>query len=108
MTKETGDAAAGKAGLQEALRQVPHRTAARATSIGPDLTGMAVHPKEHLLIDILDPSRSVEGNFRVYTVTTKDGRVAHRPARLGDEDGHRVVRRRGQEADDPARRTSTS
>ena len=28
---------------------------------------MAVHPKEELLVHILDPSRSVEGNFRVYT-----------------------------------------
>src|SRR4051794_41454685 len=27
--------------------------------------------KDHLLTDILDPSRSVEGNFRAYTVTTK-------------------------------------
>ena len=43
--------------------------------VGPDLTGMAVHPKEHLLIDIIDPSRSVEGNYRVYTVEMKDGRV---------------------------------
>src|SRR5205807_7536929 len=41
--------------------------------IGPDLTGMAVHTKEHLLTDILDPSRSVEGNFRVYTVSTTTG-----------------------------------
>ena len=45
------------------------------TRIGPDLTGMAVHPKEELLIHIIDPSRSVEGNFRVYTVVTNDGRV---------------------------------
>ncbi|HLJ96845.1 MAG TPA: glycosyl hydrolase, partial [Gemmataceae bacterium] len=29
----------------------------------------------HLLTDILDPSRSVEANFRAYTVTTKQGRV---------------------------------
>jgi hypothetical protein len=43
--------------------------------IGPDLTGMAVHPKHELLIHILDPSRSVEGNFRIYTVTTVDGLV---------------------------------
>jgi putative heme-binding domain-containing protein len=27
------------------------------------------------LIDILDPSRSVEGNFRVYQVTKSDGKV---------------------------------
>ena len=43
--------------------------------IGPELAGMAVHPKEELLIHILDPSRSVEGNFRSYTVLTAEGRV---------------------------------
>ena len=31
---------------------------------------MATHPKEELLVHIMDPSRSVEGNFRVWTVTT--------------------------------------
>jgi putative heme-binding domain-containing protein len=36
---------------------------------------MAVHPKTELLVQIIDPSRSVEGNFRSYTVTTTDGRV---------------------------------
>jgi hypothetical protein len=34
-----------------------------------------VHPKEELLIHVIDPSRSVEGNFRVYSVVTTDGRV---------------------------------
>jgi putative heme-binding domain-containing protein len=37
---------------------------------------MAVHPKEELLVHILDPSRSVEGNFRLYRVTKKDGSLA--------------------------------
>lgn len=36
---------------------------------------MAVHTKEHLLTEILDPSRSVEGNYRVYTVETTKGQV---------------------------------
>jgi putative heme-binding domain-containing protein len=36
---------------------------------------MAVHPKAELLAHILDPNRSVEGNFRVYTVLTSDGMV---------------------------------
>lgn len=36
---------------------------------------MAVHPKEELLTQIIDPSRSVEGNYRAYTVVTKDMRV---------------------------------
>ena len=35
---------------------------------------MAVHPKEHLLVEIMDPSRSVEGNYRQYIVTTKQGK----------------------------------
>lgn len=44
-------------------------------NIGPNLTGMAVHPKKELLTHIIDPSRSVEGNFRIYTVVDIDGRV---------------------------------
>ncbi len=36
---------------------------------------MAVHTKEHLLTEILDPSRSVEGNYRIYTVVTTKGLV---------------------------------
>ncbi len=36
---------------------------------------MAAHPKLELLTHILDPSRSVEGNFRTYTVLTSDGQV---------------------------------
>ena len=40
-----------------------HVHTGEGTHIGPDLTGMAVHPKEHLLVDILDPSRSVEGEL---------------------------------------------
>ncbi len=43
--------------------------------VGPDLTGMALHPKAELLVHILDPNASVEGNFRVYTVATFDGLV---------------------------------
>lgn len=43
--------------------------------IGPNLTGMAVHPKEEILINVLDPSRSVENNFRTYQILTLDGVV---------------------------------
>ncbi|MCA9194839.1 MAG: c-type cytochrome [Planctomycetales bacterium] len=43
--------------------------------IGPNLTGMAVHPKDEILMNILDPSRSVENNFRTYQVLTVDGNV---------------------------------
>jgi putative membrane-bound dehydrogenase-like protein len=74
LTKKSGDAAAGK-GVFTKHCATCHMHSGEGNKVGPDLTGMAVHPKEHLLVDIMDPSRSVEGNYRVYTVETKDGRV---------------------------------
>jgi putative heme-binding domain-containing protein len=74
ITKLQGDAEAGKVVFKNQCAKC-HVHSGEGTRIGPDLTGMAVHPKEHLLTDILDPSRSVEANFRVYTVTTKKGLV---------------------------------
>jgi len=40
-----------------------HVHGSEGTRIGPTYR-MAVHAKDHLLTDILDPSESVEGNFR--------------------------------------------
>src|SRR6476620_8736765 len=36
---------------------------------------MAVHPKQDLLVHLIGPSRSVEGNYRVVTVLTADGQT---------------------------------
>ncbi|MCI0461939.1 MAG: ThuA domain-containing protein [Gemmataceae bacterium] len=72
--KLKGDPDAGKLVFKNACAKC-HVHGSEGVRIGPDLTGMAVHTKEHLLTDILDPSRSVEGNFRVYTVTTQGGLV---------------------------------
>lgn len=69
-----GDVANGKAVFKKTCAKC-HTHSGEGTKIGPDLTGMAVHPKHELIIHILDPSRSVEGNFRIYTVTTDDGKV---------------------------------
>jgi putative membrane-bound dehydrogenase-like protein len=74
ITKLKGDPAAGKVVFKNTCSKC-HVHGDEGTRIGPDLTGMAVHPKEHLLTDIIDPSRSVEGNFRAYTVVTTAGRV---------------------------------
>ncbi len=74
LTKRQGDATAGKAVFKTHCAKC-HVHSGEGERIGPDLTGMAVHPKEHLLTDIIDPSRSVEGNFRVYTLTTTKGMV---------------------------------
>jgi putative heme-binding domain-containing protein len=72
--KKTGDVAAGKAVFKKHCA-VCHTHSGEGAKIGPDLSGVAAHTKEHLLVDILDPSRSVEGNFRVYVVETKAGKT---------------------------------
>jgi putative membrane-bound dehydrogenase-like protein len=52
-----------------------HRHGDTGETIAPNLTGFNVHPKTKILQKMLDPNRSVEGNYRQYTVTTKAGRV---------------------------------
>lgn len=74
LTRQTGDAVAGKLVFKNQCAKC-HVHSGEGTKIGPELTGMAVHPKAELLTHIIDPSRSVEGNFRVYSVLTDDGRA---------------------------------
>lgn len=72
--EEEGDAKAGKAMFVKHCSKC-HMHGTEGKAIGPNLTGMAVHPKYELLTHIIDPSRSVEGNFRIYTVVKTDGIV---------------------------------
>lgn len=44
--------------------------------IGPDLDSVRSRPNESLLLDILDPSGSINPKYRTYNVMTKEGRVA--------------------------------
>ena len=74
ITLKAGNAAAGKEVFKQQCSKC-HMHSGEGNRIGPDLTGMAVHPKEELLVHILDPSRSVEGNYRAYSVATADGQV---------------------------------
>jgi hypothetical protein len=69
-----GDAAKGKEIFKQQCAKC-HMHSGEGNKIGPDLSGVAVHPKRELLVNILDPSRSVEGNFRQYSVITEDGRT---------------------------------
>jgi putative heme-binding domain-containing protein len=71
---KSGDAANGKKMFLAHCAKC-HKHGSEGTAIGPDLTGFGVHPKEELVIAILDPSRSVEGNFKLYRVTTTDDRT---------------------------------
>jgi putative heme-binding domain-containing protein len=70
----TGDPAAGKKAFVTHCAKC-HKHGGEGQTIGPDLSGFAAHPKEEILIHVLDPSRSVEGNYKAYTATLVDGRV---------------------------------
>jgi putative membrane-bound dehydrogenase-like protein len=70
----SGDAVAGKKMFTEHCAKC-HKHGGEGANIGPDLTGFAVHPKEEMLIHIIDPSRSVEGNFKAYRLVTADERT---------------------------------
>ena len=74
LCEEKGDVKAGKAMFVKHCAKC-HIHGTEGKAIGPNLTGMAVHPKHELLTHIIDPSRSVEGNFRIYTVAKTDGIV---------------------------------
>ena len=72
--RQGGDPAAGKLVFAQQCSKC-HRHGSEGGQVGPDLSGTAAVPRDELLIHILDPSRSVEGNFVQYTVATLDGRI---------------------------------
>ncbi len=74
IVQQTGSHSVGKLVFKKHCAKC-HQHSGEGERIGPDLTGMAVHPKAELLTHILDPNRSVEGNFQIYTVVTSDGRL---------------------------------
>ncbi len=74
ITQEEGNVDAGKLMFVKHCA-LCHQHGDLGVTIGPNLTGMAVHPKAELLMNILDPSRSVEGNFKAYIVSTSGGSV---------------------------------
>ncbi len=72
LVKKSGDKVRGRA-VFEANCAKCHRFGDLGNTVGPDLTGIAVRARPDILVDILDPNRSVEGNYRQYTVTTTNG-----------------------------------
>ncbi|MGK0238272.1 MAG: putative membrane-bound dehydrogenase-like protein [Candidatus Pelagisphaera sp.] len=67
-----GDAGRGKE-LFTAACIVCHMFYGEGAKVGPDLSGIGVRPREDVLTAILDPNRSVESNYRLWTVATKSG-----------------------------------
>ncbi|HEX7861411.1 MAG TPA: PVC-type heme-binding CxxCH protein [Verrucomicrobiae bacterium] len=72
LAKETGDAKHGKE-VFAANCVVCHVINGQGGKVGPDLTGIAARDRTDILLEILDPNRSVEANYQLWTVNTKDG-----------------------------------
>ncbi len=72
ITTTQGNVANGKTVFKKICANC-HMHSGEGQKIGPDLTGMSVHPKSELLVHILDPNRDVEANYRMYKVVTIDG-----------------------------------
>ncbi len=72
LTKEAGDKVRGRVVFETNCAKC-HKHGDLGANVGPDLTGMAVRERPELLIEILDPNRSVEGNYQQYSVLTKRG-----------------------------------
>ncbi|HAV65668.1 MAG TPA: hypothetical protein DCY13_25250, partial [Verrucomicrobiales bacterium] len=52
---------------------VCHKFDGQGGNVGPELTGIHSRDRTDILLEILDPNRSVEDNYRLWTATTKDG-----------------------------------
>jgi putative membrane-bound dehydrogenase-like protein len=74
LVRDGGDPGRGRRVFTEQCAKC-HRHGTEGGKVGPDLTGMSSQPRQELLVHILDPSRSVEGNYVQYTVATREGRV---------------------------------
>jgi putative membrane-bound dehydrogenase-like protein len=71
LAKEKGDLSRGKEVFKVNCANC-HTFNGQGARIGPDLTGIAGRDRSEILTDILDPNRSVEANYRLWNVTTKD------------------------------------
>jgi putative membrane-bound dehydrogenase-like protein len=74
LTEKKGDAVRGRDVFKNNCAKC-HRHGDMGEQIGPDLSGFSVHPKSKILTEIIDPNRSVEGNYRQYQVVLQSGRV---------------------------------
>jgi putative heme-binding domain-containing protein len=67
-----GDVAAGKTLFTTRCAQC-HTIEGAGGKVGPELTGVGAKDPKEILADIVDPNRSVEANYRMWTVDTTDG-----------------------------------
>ncbi|HEV8542352.1 MAG TPA: PVC-type heme-binding CxxCH protein [Verrucomicrobiae bacterium] len=72
LANEKGDPIIGKQ-IFATTCAVCHTFNGEGGKVGPDLSGIAAKGKSEILVDILDPNRSVEANYRLWNATTKTG-----------------------------------
>ena len=72
LAKEAGSPSRGQE-VFKATCAVCHTFNGQGGKVGPELTGIAARDRTEILIDILDPNRSVEANYRLWNVATRDG-----------------------------------
>lgn len=71
IAKEKGDVARGKE-VYTINCAICHTFNSEGGKVGPDLTGIGARDRGDILTEILDPNRSVEANYRLWNVTTRD------------------------------------
>ena len=74
LAKEKGNARRGKTVFAENCA-VCHLLNGQGGVVGPELTGIEARDRTDIMLEILDPNRSVEANYRMWTVETTDGEV---------------------------------
>jgi putative heme-binding domain-containing protein len=72
LAKEHGNPTRGKE-VFTANCSACHTFNGQGGKVGPDLSGIGAKDRSEILTDILDPNRSVEANYRLWSLTTKDG-----------------------------------
>ncbi|MDB5331877.1 MAG: rane-bound dehydrogenase domain protein, partial [Phycisphaerales bacterium] len=77
LADQAGDAAKGKIVFEKNC-MVCHALEGRGGQVGPELNGVGARPRSDILMQILDPNRSVEGTYRQWIIKTKDDVIAGR------------------------------
>lgn len=74
LAKQRGDSQRGME-IYETSCAVCHVFKGKGGHVGPDLTGIEARDRADILLEILDPNRSVEANYRMWNIATKDGEI---------------------------------
>jgi putative heme-binding domain-containing protein len=77
LADEPGDALKGRLVFEKNCL-VCHTLGDKGGKVGPELTGVGARPKSDILLQVLDPNRSVEGNYRQWIVKTKNDIISGR------------------------------